>query len=96
MTVFGILPKTLSMQIGAGALINNHVIIPAGKKIASGITTSLGLLNKDEAKGQEELFDEMISPYTDIMNQMEQEFINMITNGWNQVVDAFMPDGEDK
>ena len=68
MTVFGLLPKAISAQIGGMAMINNHVILPAGKKIASGITWGLGILDEKETKNQERLFDEMISPYTDIMN----------------------------
>ena len=92
LTVFGMLPKKLATEIGALASLNNWVIIPLSVKTASKVTTSLGILNKKEAENQERLFYEMIKPYTDILDEIENGFIELLTNGWNNVVESIMGD----
>lgn len=70
MTAFGLLPAALGAKIATVSVINDKVIIPAGKKIATGITTGLGLLTQEEAREQEQIFDDFIKPAQDVMKDM--------------------------
>ena len=49
-TMFGLLPTALALKVGAVSSINNWIIIPLSTGIAKTVTTSTGLLTKEEAE----------------------------------------------
>lgn len=78
------------LLIGGGILsLNKRIVFPTAKKIASGITTSLGILSGEEAKQQEEIFDNIMFPIDDFISNVEDEIYNILLGGdslWNQAI----------
>ena len=77
--VLNYLPKPLQYQIGALAIANKYVVLPAAKSTATFVTTKFGLMNKEEAKIQEDLFDDYAKPYTKIFDTIENELWDVLT-----------------
>lgn len=83
------LVPTKPLLIGGGVLsLNKRVVFPAAKKIASGITTGLGVLTPNEAKEQEEIFDNMMFPIDNFISNVEDEIYNILLGGgiWGEAV----------
>lgn len=77
-TVLSLVPSKYLVPAGILASANKHLIIPGAKKLASKISTSLGVLSASEAKNQERLFDEMLFPITSIIDNLEQQVIDIL------------------
>ena len=60
------------------ASANKRVIFPAAKKIASKVSTGLGILTEDEAWAQEKMFDSLMFPINNIIDKLEQEVIDIL------------------
>ncbi len=70
------------LVIGGGVLsLNKRVVFPVAKKIASGTTKALGILTPEEAKKQEELFDNMMFPIDNFITNVENEIYNILIGG---------------
>ncbi len=52
-SIIGLVPTKYLVPAGIMAAANKRIIIPAAKKIASKVSTSLGILTEKEAKNQE-------------------------------------------
>ncbi len=77
-TVLSLVPSKYLVPAGILASANKHLIIPGAKKLASKISTGLGVLSASEAKNQERLFDEMLFPITSIIDNLEQQVIDIL------------------
>lgn len=77
-SVMSLIPTKYLVPAGILASANKRLIIPSAKRLASSISTGMGILTEQEAKQQEKLFDEMLFPITSIIDNLEQQVINIL------------------
>lgn len=73
-------PKYL-VPIGALGALNKRIIFPAAKKVASKVSTSLGILSQEEAMAQEVMFDNLTAPINKIIDTLENSVIEILGGG---------------
>lgn len=72
---------TKALIVGGGiASINKRVIFPAAAQTATWLTTKTGLLTYDEAKEQEQTFNEILFPVNKIITDLENEVVSILSN----------------
>lgn len=92
----GLIPGKYILGAGVVGSLNKRLIFPAAKKLATGITTGLGILTDEEAAAQEKIFDDFLSPINDIISDLENEVISILSNvGFQQVSGWFNPKKQD-
>ena len=93
-TIYGLLPKSLALKLGSGALINKYVIIPSAIKIANTTSKLIGNTTDEENKVQTELFKDFISPLTNIFDEIEDEVLKMFTDILEPIANMFSKEDE--
>lgn len=77
-TIIGMIPNKYLIPAALLASANKRLIIPTAKKVATGVSTSLGILTEEQAKNQEKLFDKMMFPITSIIDNLESQIIEIL------------------
>lgn len=86
---------TKALIIGGGlASINKRVIFPAAASTATWLTTKTGLLTYDEAKEQEQTFNEILFPVNKIITDLENEVVSILSNSLGFGNPSGVPVGE--
>ena len=89
-SLLGLVPSKYLVPAGILASVNKRVVIPAAKKVASKVTTSLGILTEQQAQKQEELFDEMLFPITKIIDNLEQQVISILGGNFSETLSSWI------
>lgn len=80
----------MMLPIAGMTVLNQKVLIPAGKKTAQVITTSTGLLTKSEAQQQMDMFDDFIQPVNQFLGDMADDLLNIVTGGFYDIGMEFL------
>ena len=96
MTVFNYLPKNIKYGIGGLTIANKYAVLPLSKATASLVSTKFGLMTKDEAKIQEDLFDEYTKPFTKVFDQIEDEIWAVLEGSLEPLAWLFGFDNKDE
>lgn len=92
----GLIPGKYILGAGVVGSLNKRVVFPAVKKAATAITTGLGILTEEEAANQEKIFDDFLAPINDIISDLENEVISVLSAvGFQQVSGWFNPKQQD-
>lgn len=76
--------------------INKRVIFPVAASTATWVTTKTGILTHEQAKEQEQVFNQMLFPVNKIITDLENEVIQIISSGWDAVADYIDPEPSKK
>lgn len=76
--MLSLIPTKYLVPTALLASVNKRVIIPTAKKVATSITTGLGILSAEEAHAQEKMFDEMLFPISGLIDSLEEKVIEIL------------------
>lgn len=79
--VSGMIPTKYLIPGAALGAINKRVFFPAAKKIASKVSVGIGILSEEEARTQEKMFDNLISPINSIIDSLENQVMQILGGG---------------
>lgn len=85
-----VIPQSLLLPVAGMVFLNNKVVVPASKKIATAVTTNTGILTKSEAEQQADMFDDFIAPVNNFLGDLADELLDIVTGGFYSVGMEFL------